>query len=209
MFHEYFCGHKISDYGIRNGRVDYRTLSQAFDAVLNNEIMQAGWDIGNGWEKVNGDVDNSDEIDALQEQIDDLTTEQQAKTDSLQDEIDELQVSLDDAEEKELDALADVYRANIDELEKQIIETEKKYDEMIEKLQSQIDELEYEQDHDPEVYQWYIISDAGADILKDYTNEQVYYHEELDMYLWGVTHWGTSWDYVLTDIPCGPDDEEE
>ena len=28
------------------------------------------------------------------------------------------------------------------------------------------------------------------------------YLEELDMYIWCVTHWGTAWDYVLTDIPC-------
>lgn len=53
-----------------------------------------------------------------------------------------------------------------------------------------------------EVFQWYIISDSGAEILKDYTNEILYYSESLDMYLWGVTHYGTSWDYVLTDIPC-------
>ena len=32
------------------------------------------------------------------------------------------------------------------------------------------------------------------------TNEIVFYSEDLDMYLWGVTHYGTSWDYVLTDI---------
>ena len=53
-----------------------------------------------------------------------------------------------------------------------------------------------------EVYQWYIISDNGASILKDWTNEIVYYNDELDLYLWGVTHYGTSWDYVLTDIKC-------
>ena len=32
------------------------------------------------------------------------------------------------------------------------------------------------------------------------TDEIVYYNEELDMYVWGITHYGTSWDYVLTDI---------
>lgn len=51
-----------------------------------------------------------------------------------------------------------------------------------------------------EVYQYYIITDSGARMLADYTDEIVYYHEELDMYLWGITHFGTSWDYVLTDI---------
>ena len=52
-----------------------------------------------------------------------------------------------------------------------------------------------------EVYQYYIITDNGASFLEEYTDEIVFYHEELDMYLWGITHFGTSWDYVLTDIP--------
>ena len=51
-----------------------------------------------------------------------------------------------------------------------------------------------------EVYQYYIVSDYGARILSDYTDELLFYNEELDLYLWGVTHFGTSWDYVLTDI---------
>lgn len=55
----------------------------------------------------------------------------------------------------------------------------------------------YEED---EVYQYYIISGAGYSFLRDYTDEIVYYHEDLDMYVWGITHFGTSWDYVLTDI---------
>lgn len=57
-----------------------------------------------------------------------------------------------------------------------------------------------EEDNYFEVYQYYIISDAGARILSDFTDELVYYHERLDMYLWGITHWGTGWDYVLTDV---------
>ena len=51
-----------------------------------------------------------------------------------------------------------------------------------------------------DIFQFYIISESGYRILSDYTNEIVYYCEELDMYVWGITHWGTSWDYVLTDI---------
>ena len=56
-----------------------------------------------------------------------------------------------------------------------------------------------------EIFQFYIISDNGARILKDYTNEIVFYCDSLDMYIWGVTHYGTSWDYVLTDIEIEPD----
>lgn len=51
-----------------------------------------------------------------------------------------------------------------------------------------------------EIYQYYIISKEGADILSNWTSEIVYYNDELDIYLWCVTHWGTAWDYVLTDI---------
>jgi len=51
-----------------------------------------------------------------------------------------------------------------------------------------------------EVYQYYIISDSGAKFLEEYTDELVYYHTDLDMYVWGITHFGTGWDYVLTDI---------
>ena len=51
-----------------------------------------------------------------------------------------------------------------------------------------------------EVYQYFIIGEYGARILSDETNEIIYRNEELDLYVWGVTHYGTSWDYVLTDI---------
>lgn len=51
-----------------------------------------------------------------------------------------------------------------------------------------------------EVYQTYIISEEGYRFLRDHTDEIVYYCEELDIYLWGITHFGTSWDYVLTNI---------
>ena len=51
-----------------------------------------------------------------------------------------------------------------------------------------------------EVYQYYIITESGYRFLEDFTDEIVYYNEQLDMYVWGITHFGTSWDYVLTDI---------
>ena len=58
-----------------------------------------------------------------------------------------------------------------------------------------------ETDEYKEYFQYYIISESGANILKDYTNETVWYCESLNMYVWGITHFGTGWDYVLTDIP--------
>ena len=51
-----------------------------------------------------------------------------------------------------------------------------------------------------DIYQYFIITYRGANVLRMYTDEIVYYHEELDMYVWGVTHYGTAWEYVLTDI---------
>lgn len=53
---------------------------------------------------------------------------------------------------------------------------------------------------DRAVFQDYIISELGATILYDLTNELVFYNENLDVYIWAITHFGTSWDYVLTDV---------
>ena len=44
------------------------------------------------------------------------------------------------------------------------------------------------------------ITQRGYGFLSRNTDEIVYYCEELDIYLWSITHFGTSWDYVLTNI---------
>lgn len=79
------------------------------------------------------------------------------------------------------------------------IDAEDNYYTEEEYCENNITEAEY---RNQEVYQYFIISYVGAKILKSYTNELVWYCEKLDMYIWGVTHFGTSWDYILTDIPC-------
>lgn len=61
-------------------------------------------------------------------------------------------------------------------------------------------ELENEDGEFYDIYQYYIITDYGYEFLSTFTDEIVFYNEKLDAYLWGVTHFGTSWDYVLTDI---------
>lgn len=71
----------------------------------------------------------------------------------------------------------------------------------IEELEEEKEELEREQDSTREIFQYFIISDNGAEILQKLTDEIVYYLPVIDCYVWGITHWGTSWDYVLTDIP--------
>lgn len=158
---KYFYGNEISEYGQQNGYVDYATLAKAFDAVLNNDIIQKTYDIGY-WEQESGTIDNTEEIEELNEQISELM---------LDNENDE-------------------------------------HTEEIEELQAKIEELEEEQDYTDEIYQYYIVSDNGAEILKE-INEIVFYNEELDMYVWGVTHYGTSWSYVLTDIKCNVPYEDE
>lgn len=83
--------------------------------------------------------------------------------------------------------------------------------EKIDELQEKINELEEEQEnaYNAEIYQYFIVDGNGAEILQE-AGEIVFYNEALDMYVWGVTHWGTSWDYVLTDIKCNvPYDFEE
>lgn len=119
LYGSYFCGNKISDYGIENGFLDYATLAKAFDAVLNNDIMAMTADIGY-WDIVSG---------------------------------------------------------------------------------FQADEDGEESDYFPEVFQYYIVSDSGAEILRE-IGEVLFYNDTLDMYIWGVTHYGTNWSYVLTNVPC-------
>lgn len=47
-----------------------------------------------------------------------------------------------------------------------------------------------------EIMQWYIIGEQDADRLRDYTNELVFCFPELNLYILGVTHWGTPWSGV-------------
>lgn len=161
---KYFYGNEVSEYGQEHGYVDYRTLAKAFDAVMNNDIIQKTIDIGY-WEQESGFVDHSEEIEELQEEIEELM----------------------------LDNENDEHTEKIDE------------------LQEKINELEEEQEnaYNAEIYQYFIVDGNGAEILQE-AGEIVFYNEALDMYVWGVTHWGTSWDYVLTDIKCNvPYDFEE
>lgn len=152
---KYYYGNPISEYGLQNGRVDYATLAKAFDAVLNNDIMNLTYGIGS-WEQVSGIIDNSDEIEELEEKRDELEEENENSP-------------------------------------SQILENE------INEINEQIEELENEQGDDQEVYQWFIVDGWGARLLQE-IDEIVYYNEKLDMYIWGVTHYGTGWEYVLTSI---------
>ena len=148
---KYFYGHEVSEYGLKNHRVDYRTLASAFDAVLNNDIMQKTMDIG-CWDIFSGNEEYY-EYDGNVYSYDEL--------DEIRDELDE------EAEN---------------------------YDELYYEISEALDNPYY---HD--IFQYYIVSDNGAEILAE-AGEIVFYNEELDIYVWGVTHYGTAWDYVLTNI---------
>lgn len=106
---EYFYGNKISDYGIKNGYVDYATLAKAFDHVLMNNAIE--W--FDDWEPISGN-------------------------------------------------------------------------------------------YDIEVMQWYIVSEAGAKLLQE-CGESIWWSPSHNVYIWAVTHYGTSWNYVLTGIQCMTD----
>lgn len=173
----YFYGNAISEYGLKNGYVDYRTLAKCGDMVMCNDITKLFYDqIGRDFvdpQQVNGYIDNSEEIEELQEQIEEIEEKQ-------------IQLIKEDKEESE---------------------EYKTLQEQIDTLQEKINGLEYEQDNNPEIFQYYIIDDNLAEILKDWTDEIVYYIDYLDIYVWGVTHYGTSWDYVLTNIKIEIDAE--
>lgn len=162
----YFYGNKISEYGIANGYVDYATFSKAFDAVLVNDITKLFYaDISGEYseaEQVNGYIDNSELIEAKQEQIETL--------------------------ENTL-----LYHAFDEEHESYLRG-------QIEIIEEQIEELEQEQDEQQEIYQYFIVNQGGAEIIQEYTNDPLYYLPVIDAYVWGITHYGTSWDYVLTNI---------
>lgn len=164
-----FYGNEASNYAKENGRLDYATLAKAFDAVLNNGIIEATANIGY-WESENGSEEYYEDNAGNRYTYD----EKEERIKELESKIEELE-----------------------ELETEEAETE------INEIRENIEALE--DAHYEEIFQYFIISENGAEILKNCTNEIVFYNEELNMYVWGVTHWGTSWDYVLTDIKlnCG------
>lgn len=88
---------------------------------------------------------------------------------------------------EQIDELTDLI--TYDSTEEQDEETSRK----ISELEEQIEELEREQEEPSEIFQYFIVSDNALSLLEE-ANEIVYYNDSLDMYVWGVTHWGTSWD---------------
>ena len=62
------------------------------------------------------------------------------------------------------------------------------------------DELVDENGNYCDVFQYFIVDSQTAEDLKEHTDEFVFYVESLGLYILGITHYGTSWDYVGTDF---------
>lgn len=179
---KYFYGNKISEEGLRRGYVDYRTFAQAFDAVLNNNIIEAMNKAGYYFEEENtteyydnnGNYYTSEEADEKREEIDERLEEIDEKLDELQDN--------EEANEAEIKALEEAAAA----LEE--------------------DREALEEPHYKDIFQYFIVSDNALDLLRE-AGEAIFICEDLDMIVWGVDHWGTSWDYVMTNIKLDIDEE--
>ena len=72
----------------------------------------------------------------------------------------------------------------------------------IEEYQELEENGEYVEEKQTDIEQYYIINQNGAEFLIRNTNEIVYYDRELDMYIWAITHIGTSWENVFSDVEC-------
>ena len=168
-YNNYFFGNECSNYAKQNKRVDYHTFSKAFNHVLANDIIKETSNAGFYWESENESY--------CEDNDGNIYTESKAA-----DRIQEL-------------------NENIEALEAAQAEAD---DETGERIQSEIDEINenieaLEEVRYKDIFQFYIVDDNGAEILRD-AGETLFYCETLDLYVWGVDHWGTSWDYVLTDI---------
>ena len=55
-----------------------------------------------------------------------------------------------------------------------------------------------ELEDDTEIYQYYLFDCSSYDLerIQEDTDLLVFYSEKLELYVLGVTHFGTSWDYV-------------
>ena len=185
VYGKYFYGNEVSEYGKENGFVDYRTLAKAFDAELNNSIMAELESAGFYFEPIqDGSSDYTDEIDELRENADELRQRAEEMSDAA-----------DNAEE-----------AGDMETAAKLRQEAAKAEADAERDEERADDLEAEQEP-PEIFQFFIVDDAGAEIIQEWTDDPLFYCNALDLYIWGVTHWGTSWDYVLTDIRINAGEE--
>lgn len=87
----------------------------------------------------------------------------------------------------------------IRELEEMIEEADEDQNAAIEAWKADIESLDRPEENT--IYQYYIVSRRGAELLMEETNETVFFNPELDMFVWGITTYGTAWNCLLTGIP--------
>lgn len=171
---KYYYGYEVSDYGLEYGYIDYRTLGKAAGCILANQAAEELSRVYD-FEQISGFADYSEEMRPLREELERL--------DSKLERYDELMGECEYGSEEW--AVLNAKREEI-QLERDSV------DDNLDFIREQEDEAQ-----NPEVYQYYIVRDIEP--LKE-ANEIVWYIEALDLYIWGVTHYGTGWDYVLTSI---------
>ena len=172
-----FLGVEISKYGMENGKVDRATLFQAIGGgILNNEIFNETVSQDMVWKITNGTPFMSYDSDGKEYTYEEAMN----RIEELQDMISTNECLLTPTfEDEEIE--------DRDELEAEI----SKWTTDIENLNTFYENT---------VYQYYIITPEAATILSKYTNELVFFCAEINTYLWGVTSYGTNWNYELTDI---------
>lgn len=61
-----------------------------------------------------------------------------------------------------------------------------------------IDEKALDSMYEGEVYQYFIVPENQVELWEEYTHYPIFYEDELDIYLLGITHYGMSWKYFNT-----------
>lgn len=98
----------------------------------------------------------------------------------------------------------ELYNDKLEELKEDYKEELKKGEKTIEELEKEAEEYADEEQYNYEFYQYFIIDfhSYTLELLKELKQHtlQIMYSEELDCYILGVGHFGTSWDYVGSDF---------
>lgn len=179
---KYFYGEEISEYGIAHNRVDMRALGNVIGGIINNSVVEKTFQAGIGdWETVNGclyecydsegECYTEDEAAERIEELESMIAEQEEILEKLEEE------EPDDNGKKAAEAKAEILQCKKD----------------IDSLENKV--------YGRDIYQYYIITNRAADVLISKTDQIVFYNEELDMYVWGITVFGNPWEIELTNIP--------
>lgn len=71
-------------------------------------------------------------------------------------------------------------------------------DDIAEIINNYGDDIESDLDLYPYTFQWYIVRESDVHLLEN--DYPIYYCDELDLHIVGITHLGMSWDMVYTNV---------